>query len=171
MAPASPPPCASCEPPDFIARPSSQARPRAAPGICKRDANPCSVFVPSECGVNEGDHVLPSSFECAKRTSYAYVSGPLFCNQWATSSPPASRMTEGTSAQFTNQSVPDATSRAVDQPDAPRSENRSVAFGPSRSIQLRSRPRSEDDSCGCALFGPAGDAVRSSCGCQAETAG
>src|SRR5688572_9314786 len=66
-------------------------------------------------------------------------------------------MTDGTSAQFTNQFAPDATSRAADQPLAVRSANRSVAFCPSRSTQLNSSPRAEDESCGCALFGPAGE--------------
>jgi hypothetical protein len=85
------------------------------------------------------------------------VSDPLFCNQCATSSPLASRTTEGTSAQFTNQSVPEETSRGADQPVAVRSAKRSVAFWPSRSTQLRSCPCAEAESCGCALFGPAGE--------------
>ena len=52
---------------------------------------------------------------------------PLFCSQCAASVPSARRTTDGTSAQLTNQSVPDATVRAGDQPVAVRSENRSVA--------------------------------------------
>src|SRR5688572_13698365 len=141
-----------------MARPSSQTRPRPPPGIWNKDANPCSVCVPSLCGVNEDAHVLPSSFERARRTSYAYVPAPLFCNQWAYSEPSSSRSTDGTSAQLTNQSRPLATVRAGAQPWPVRSENFNVARSPERSIQLSNTPRVDTVSCGCALPAAAGDA-------------
>ena len=65
-------------------------------------------------------------------------------------------MTDGTSAQLTNQSAPDATVAGADQPSAFRSDHLSVAEAPSRSIQLRSAPRDETVNCGCALPGAAG---------------
>ena len=71
------------------------------------------------------------------------------------------RMIDGTSAQLTNQSLPDAAVRGVDHPAAVRSEKRSVDVSPFRSIQLRSTPRVDEDSCGCPLFGPAGEGMRS----------
>ena len=62
--------------------------------------------------------------------------------------PEGRRSTDGTSAQFTNQSRPDAIVRAAVQPEAVRSENFSVARLPDRSIQLTRTPRFETDSCG-----------------------
>src|SRR5688572_2137567 len=141
-----------------MARPSSQTRPRPPPGIWNKDANPCSVCVPSLCGVNEDAHVLPSSFERARRTSYAYVPAPLFCSQWAYSEPSASRSTDGTSAQLTNQSRPLAAVRAGVQPCPVRSENFNVARSPAGSIQLSNTPRADTVNCGCALPAAAGDA-------------
>ena len=85
----------------------------------------------------------------------------LFCSQWATSVPSARRKTDGTSAQLTNQSLPDATVRGADHPDAVRSANFNAAVRPSCSIQLRSMPRSEAASWGSLLFRPAGDSSRS----------
>ena len=70
-------------------------------------------------------------------------------------------MTDGTSAQFTNQSVPDATVRAGVHAPPVRSENLRVAVVPLRSIQLRRTPRADTDSRGCALPGGAGDAIGS----------
>src|SRR5262245_60332719 len=67
------------------------------------------------------------------------------------------RITDGTSAQLTNQSLPDATVRGADHPALVRSAKRRLAFGPSRSIQLRITPREDVESCGWALFAPAGD--------------
>src|SRR5688572_11743129 len=142
-----------------MARPSSQTRPRPPPGIWNKDANPCSVCVPSLCGVNEDAHVLPSSFERARRTSYAYVPAPLFCNQWAYSEPSSSRSTDGTSAQLTNQSRPLATVRAGVQPWPVRSENFNVARSPARSIQISNTPRADTVSCGCALPELAGEVM------------
>src|SRR5438552_9502694 len=66
-------------------------------------------------------------------------------------------MTDGTSAQFTNQFVPLATVRASLQPLSVRSAKRSVALSPDRSTQLRTMRSPSADSCGCALFAAAGD--------------
>ena len=66
-------------------------------------------------------------------------------------------MTEGTSAQFTNQSVPEATVRASVQPASVRSEKRKLAVSPERSTQLSTTRSPCVDSCGWALFGAAGD--------------
>ena len=66
-------------------------------------------------------------------------------------------MTDGTSAQLTNQSRPDVTVRASLQPVAVRAENFRVARSPVRSIQLRSTPRNDTDSCGCAELAPVGE--------------
>src|SRR5262245_58677397 len=73
-------------------------------------------------------------------------------------------MTDGTSAQYTNRSVAEATLRAADQPPVVRSENFSVDVGPDRSTQLRMTPRSDADSCGCPLSGDAGVARRTTDG-------
>ncbi len=70
--------------------------------------------------------------------------------------PEGSRSTDGTSAQFTNQSRPDAIVRA-------RGPARGRAFGEfqrgeiaDRSIQLTRTPRLDTDSCGWAEFAAAG---------------
>src|SRR5690606_7869302 len=98
-------------------------------------------------------------------TSYAYVDGPLFCSQCPTSDPSARRSTDGTSAQLTNQSVPEATVRTSDHPAAVRSANFSEArlFSP-RSIQLINTPLSETVNCGASLRAPAGDVTGSTRG-------
>ena len=67
--------------------------------------------------------------------------------------PEGRRSTDGTSAQLTNQSRPDAIVRAGVQPEAVRSANFSVARSPMRSIQLTRTPRLDTDSCGWAEFG------------------
>ena len=91
------------------------------------------------------------------------MSGPLFCSQCAASVPSDSRITEGTSAQLTNQSEPEATTRAAVQPLVVRSANFNVAVDPDRSIQLRSTPRADVESCGCAAIPVDGDGT----GCTA----
>src|SRR5262245_54555773 len=58
----------------------------------------------------------------------------------------AGRRADGTSAQLTNQSRPDAMVRAGVHPEAVRSANLSVARSPFRSIQLTSTPRDDTDS-------------------------
>src|SRR5262245_32770993 len=75
--------------------------------------------------------------------------------------PDGRRSADGTSAQLTNQSRPDAIVRAGVQPAAVRSENLSVARSPVRSIQVRSTPRFETESWGCAELAPAGDSIDS----------
>src|SRR5689334_16328710 len=71
--------------------------------------------------------------------------------QLATSVPLLSRMTDGTSAQLTNQSVPEATVAGVDHVLPARSANLSVDDLPFRSSQLRITPWSLVVSCGSLL--------------------
>src|SRR5712675_988505 len=66
-------------------------------------------------------------------------------------------MTDGTSAQLTNQFAPDATVRASVHPLSVRSEKRKVAFSPERSTQLSTTRSPSEESCGWALWGAAGD--------------
>ena len=66
-------------------------------------------------------------------------------------------MTEGTSAQFTNQFEPVATVRASVHPLSVRSEKRKVALSPERSTQLNTTRSPSADSCGWALFEAAGE--------------
>ena len=75
-------------------------------------------------------------------------------------------MTEGTSAQFTNQFAPDATVRASVQPLSVRSEKRKVALSPERSTQLSTTRSPNADSCGWALLGAAGEATTVTLGAQ-----
>src|SRR5262245_24669 len=123
-----------------MARPSSHTSPSPAPGDWNSDAKPCSVGVLSWWGDTGAVHVRPSSLENVRRRSYASLPPAAFdCSQCAASDPSASLTTEGTSAQFTNQSSPDATVRAGDQPDAVRSANFNATVAPPvRSTQLRS---------------------------------
>ena len=85
--------------------------------------------------------------------------------------PDGRRITEGTSAQLTNQLRPAATVRAWLQPVAVRSENFKVARSPVRSIQLRSTPRDDTDNCGWAALAPVGEesgwGVRAAAPCDA----
>ena len=82
--------------------------------------------------------------------------------------PDGRRRTEGTSAQLTNQSRPEATVCAAVQPVAVRSANFNVARSPARSIQLTSTPRFETVNCGCAE--PAAAGVVIGCGAMANVA-
>ena len=65
-------------------------------------------------------------------------------------------MTDGTSAQLMNQSLPETIARGCVQPEAVRSANFSVATLSCSSIQLRIVPRLETLSCGSPLPGAAG---------------
>ncbi|GMV20456.1 MAG: hypothetical protein AMXMBFR57_04050 [Acidimicrobiia bacterium] len=69
-------------------------------------------------------------------------------------------MTDGTSAQFTNQSVPDATVRAGVHPSPVRSAYFNDAVPPWRSIQLSNTPRDETVNCGASLDAAAGESIR-----------
>src|SRR5687768_10857308 len=116
--------------------------------------------MPSWCGEVAWVHERPSSLENARRTSYAYGLAALTLSQCAASDPSASRTTDGTSAQFTNQSRPAATLRASDHPVGVRSATLSVASALMISIQLRSSLSPSTLNCGCALpFAAAGEPI------------
>ena len=106
--------------------------------------------------------MTPASFENAIRTSYASLATSVFCSQCAASVPSSSRTTEGTSAQFTNQSVPDAAVRGSDQPDAVRCANFNSDVWPCVSIQLTMAESPVTVSCGARLGWTAASASGSS---------
>src|SRR5262249_25101102 len=110
-----------------VARPSSQITPTPASRVGKSVANPCCVVVPSWCGDTGAAHVAPLSFDHDILMSYASRCTSVFCSQCATSVRSSTRTTDGTSAELTNQSLPDATLRGSVQPFAARSANFSVA--------------------------------------------
>ena len=134
---------------------------RREPGISNSDAKPCCVFVPSWCGMNER-RPRPA---IVTRVGEAAGCRPRFaasvtCSQLRGERPVGrGGCTEGTSAQLTNQSVPDATVSAPDQPFAVRSANLSVAVSPDCSVQLARTPRDDDVSCGARLPAAAGVAI------------
>jgi hypothetical protein len=85
------------------------------------------------------------------------VLAELFWSQWAAIDSCGRGITDGTSAQFTNQFVPDATVRASLHPASVRSENLRAALSPARSIQLSTTRFPCADNCGWPLLGAAGD--------------
>src|SRR5262245_772413 len=79
------------------------------------------------------------------------------------------RTTDGTSAQLTNQSSPEATWRGSDQPLVVRSANLSEAVSPDCSIQLRIARPSNVESRGSALpRAAAGEAISTIFGSHAR---
>src|SRR5690348_17006383 len=91
----------------------------------------------------------------------------VFLNQSATSVPVVMRITDGTSAQLMNQSVPDAAVRGSDHPLAVRSANFSVAFLPSCSSQLTRSPLGDTLTRGSDVCAPAGRVTGSTVGIHA----
>src|SRR5690242_7220224 len=73
----------------LVARPSIHTNPSPAPGAWKRDTNPCSVLVPSWCGVSGRDHVCPWSLDHDSITLEASESSsaPSLSSQCATKLP------------------------------------------------------------------------------------
>jgi hypothetical protein len=89
----------------------------------------------------------------------------------ATSVPSLIRMTVGTSALLTNQSVLDATVPGWDQAAPDRSANFSVKVASRCSIQLRIRPRCDMVICGCEVTPLAGSVRGSSLIAHADCCG
>jgi len=93
------------------------------------------------------------------------LAAALFWSQWAAIDSCWRGMTEGTSAQLTNQFAPAATVRPSVHPLSVRSEKRRVALSPDRSTQLSTTRSPSVASCGWALLAAAGeDTVATSSG-------
>src|SRR5688572_7697127 len=90
------------------------------------------------------------------RMSYASSLKSTTGYQLATSVPSFMRMTVGTSAALTNQSLLDATVVAGDQAEPDRSANLSAKSASACSSQLTSTPRLDVVSCGPIELAPAG---------------
>src|ERR1051325_7641536 len=117
-----------------FSRASSHTMPSPLPGISKSDANPCSCCVRSWWGVNGLDQVFPASREYDIHMSYPSFSTFVFRYQCATSVPSPIPVTAGTSAQLTNQLLPESAVCAGDQAPPFNSENFSVlVFSPCSS--------------------------------------
>src|SRR5829696_3921766 len=90
----------------FMLRPSSQTAPSFPSDSGMSETKPCSVCVLSRCGTTDLFQLLPPSFDCEMFTSYAYVEEPLLTNQCAASELLFKAITDGKSAQLTNQFSP-----------------------------------------------------------------
>src|SRR5688500_5129231 len=100
----------------FMLRPSSQTAPSRPSGNEISDTNPCSVCVPSRCGTIGLVQLWPPSFDREMFTLYAYVPAPLLTSQCAANEPSFRSITDGKSAQLTNQLSPSETVRASPHP-------------------------------------------------------
>src|SRR5262245_2528299 len=130
-------------------------------GAGNKETNPCSLCVPSRCGLTGLLHVLPLSREKAILTLYAYVPGPLFASQCAARLPSGSAIIDGKSAQFTNQLSPCAIACGGGHwLLAPSTENFKWLVCAAVSIQLKNtRPSDATLRFGSPLPWAAGDAI------------
>ncbi len=124
--------------------------------------NPCSVGVPSECGVSGARQRVPPSSEIDIAMSYEYVPPGRLTSQCATQCSSVTGTTDGKSAQLTNQPSDSATIFGSDQ-RWPSSMEYLTACAPPAvgSSQLMTvRPSVVEARCGDRLPGAVGESRR-----------
>ena len=141
--------------------------------LTKKLTKPCSLKVPSVCGVSGASQVTPPSVDRLTATSYANIAGSVMTSQCDAHSDSVNCTTDGKSARLTNQLSPFATVTGLDQRlPSQREYSRATVFSPT-FIQLNiGDPLRSRLKLGETEFCPAGDDqsanVRVSLDCSAQ---